>query len=36
MNVDLSMRFAAGMHVFKMRMENGELVTTTVGNATAD
>jgi hypothetical protein len=32
MNVDFSMRFTAGSHVFEMRMENGELVTTTVND----
>ena len=32
MNVDFSMRFVAGLHVFDLRMENGELVTTTADN----
>jgi hypothetical protein len=36
MNVDFSMRFAAGLHVFEMRMENGELVTTTVDHDRGD
>jgi hypothetical protein len=31
-NVNFSMRFTAGSHVFEMRMEHGELVTTTVDN----